>query len=83
MAIKRTERRGEFRARDGFGHWHTVIVFQQIVDASTETDRNAEMLGSKILQTEDGRSVNQVSKGLYEIVDRPTVRLASDDPNAP
>ena len=83
MAIKRTERRGEFRARDGYGKWHTVVVFQQIIDASTARDRNAEMLGMKVLQTVDGRPVHQVSNGVYEIVGHPIIRIASDDPNAP
>lgn len=83
MAIKRTERRGEFRARDGAGNWHTVVVFQQIVDIGTAKDPNAEMPGMKVLQTVNGRPVHHVRKGVYEIVDRPMIRIASDDPMAP
>ena len=81
--IKRTERRGEFRARDAYGKWHTILVFQQIVDASTTRDRNAEMLGTKILQTEDGKPVYKVGDGVYEILAQPRRRVASDDPAAP
>ena len=33
MAIRRSERSGEFRARDGYGKWYTIVVFQQIIDA--------------------------------------------------
>ena len=83
MAIKRAERRGEFRARDGYGKWHTVVVFQQIIDASTAQDRDAEMPGMKVLQTVDGRPVHQISDGVYEIVGGPTIRVASGDSGAP
>jgi hypothetical protein len=36
------------------------------------------------LKTDDGRWVNYVSKGVYEIVAIPVmIRITSDDPNAP
>lgn len=36
------------------------------------------------LKTDDGRWVNYVAKGVYEIVSSPLmIRVTSDDPNAP
>ena len=72
MAVKRVDRIGHFDARDSTGNSYRVIVFQPIMDGTLiHNNQRLETRGRKILHTEDGRHVNPVSKGVYEIVGVP------------
>jgi hypothetical protein len=66
------KRVGAFRATDPDGNVVIVEVWQ---------DFHKTVRGNKTLRTKDGRHVNQLDYGKYQIQDGP--ELTSDDPNAP
>ena len=80
MRIVRT-----FTATERNGTSHTIHELQGEHDSGTSfsgprkgPDKQRDM------KTDDGRWVNYVSKGVYEIVAIPVmIRVTSDDPNAP
>jgi hypothetical protein len=80
--IKRVDFLGSFLCHTGDGQDVVVNVFVDIIDAATNADLNAELMGHKSLRTEDGLAVNRVEKGRYEI---PATgdELTCDDPSAP
>ena len=74
-----------FTAVDGDGRHHTIHELQGEHDAGTmfpgPRASSDEMME---LQTDHGQFVNYVGKGLYEVIQgTDTIRVTSDDPNAP
>lgn len=82
MSRKWEEQTGSFEAQGGDGRQYTLYVFTTFHEAwnGSGYDRVA---GLKSIRLGDGRSVNRVDKGRYEIVGRPMIPLTSDDPAAP
>lgn len=78
--VKETRHQSSFTAEGSDGRIYTVDVFVDILDASSHGNPFAEVEGLKSLRTRNGRTVNYIEKGKYEIVGGPT--LTSDDPNA-
>ncbi|OJW20474.1 MAG: hypothetical protein BGO49_04495 [Planctomycetales bacterium 71-10] len=83
MAIKRRDLIQTFKAKDESGREYTLQVYVDIIDAFTTADPNGEMPGVKSIFTADRDRVRRKGKGVYEIVGHRTIRLTSDDPNAP
>ncbi len=79
---KEIKHTGSFVATDENGDEHTVFVFSEY---NVIRDRGAKrrVPGLKSLQLSDGRHVNRVDKGHYELVDTPMVKLTSNNPSAP
>ena len=71
-----------FDAFDESGQPVQIDVFVDIVDIGTRLDPGATAKGLRTLRTKDGRSVNRIAKGRYEIV-QSGVKLRSDDPASP
>ena len=81
----RTNQVGSFIARDDDGREYTIHILTYTVSVGNKSDSNAEREGmTSSLRTSDGRAVNRLEKGRYELL-HPVrnVRLTSDDPNAP
>lgn len=80
-----TRQEGSFEAADADGNIYTVIMYRDMIDTTTSHSRvrtqSPAALGE--LRTTDGRFVNRLEKGSYEIVGRPMIPITSDDPNAP
>ncbi|MCY3023050.1 MAG: hypothetical protein NTW87_29080, partial [Planctomycetota bacterium] len=55
---------GSFTARDPGGKEYRILVFTEIIDASTRAG-SATLDGLKALRTEDGLHVNRIAKGHY------------------
>ncbi len=79
---KRREHRESFVAVGEDGSEHTIDIYIHVFDVATFEDPSAELDGIKELRAEDGRRVNRIDKGVYEIVDTKE-RLTSADPAAP
>ena len=72
-----------FTAKDGDGIPHTLHVLQDVVTRARGLQRNKPVfLGLREIVTSDGRSVNRVVQGQYEIVVTGQI-LTSSDPDAP
>ena len=78
--IKRIERT-TFAAKDSNGMPCRIQVLTSILDVSHSEDRNAEIKGLAELKTEDGRAVNVIAKGKYQVVQTGEI-LTSSDPKA-
>jgi hypothetical protein len=68
-----------FTATDSNGRTYTILQFTNYLD----TGVGQEIEGTKFYRTSDGRHVNPVSQGHYEIIGRPGIPLTSNDPDAP
>ena len=77
-----TRQTGSFEAVDATGRKRRVYLFTRFI-VSRALDGTEETPGLKTLQTAEGHAVKRISKGVYEVVGRPPVRLTSDDPAAP
>jgi hypothetical protein len=72
---KRTQRRvGSFRAVDRFGHAHHIEIFSVMTAGQTEVEQS--------LVTDEGETVDRISKGLYRIA-HGGIDLVSNDRAAP
>jgi hypothetical protein len=80
---KRVELVGEFVAASPDGRRHRLRHFRDILDVGTHDDPAAELPGLEAIKTADGRSVNRLEKGKYEIVGYPNIAVMSSDPLAP
>ena len=69
MTVKRTENLGSFRAVSDNGHEYVVIEYQDVLNAGTFDDPNAELPGLRSFRTVDGRAVNFRGGNSFEIVD--------------
>lgn len=80
-----TRQEGAFVAKDAAGNEYTVVVYRDTIDTTTMHSRTRIRVPAERaeLRTTDGRDVNYIDKGSYEIVDRPVIPITSDDPNAP
>lgn len=81
MAHKRVLPRGSFKAKSDDGKDVEIFIFQTMTDESVlyGDDANASALS---LQTRDGKEVNRLDKGVYQIVDTGLV-VRSSAPVAP
>ena len=70
-----------FVARSEDGQVFRIDVCANVIPAGARAQPNAVHEGLKELWTSDGRRVNRIDKGVYEIVES-GVRLTSDDPDA-
>lgn len=82
MGVLRQELDRKFDATDVDGNIYRVYVYVNIVGFSDLSGRRAERRGLMELKTGDGRHVNAIEKGRYEIVGHPMIPITSDDPNA-
>lgn len=80
-----SRREGSFVAVDSDANEYTVIMYRDLVNTTTLQSRVPTHMRAALgeLRTSDGRCVNRIEKGTYEIVGRPMIRITSDDPNAP
>ena len=72
---------GLFLATDGDGNEYRVLMFRKWLDASDEA--NSVWIGVPHYLTFDGRRVDRIKKGEYEVIARPKIPITSDDPSAP
>ena len=81
--MKRRDWRATFIATDATGSEYRIHLYQWMLLGNT-TAGPYEEEGLRELVTQDGRHVNYVSQGQYDLVDADGfVRLTSDDPDAP
>jgi len=74
---------GSFVAVDQQGHMIRVLTSQMMIDVRTHSDLHAPpMPGMMSLCLQDGKSVNKVGQGVYEVVQTGAI-LRSDAPDAP
>jgi hypothetical protein len=75
--VKRRQRKdGTFEAADGFGHFHRIDLYTELLEGGAE--------GPQSLVTVDGESVERLSKGRYRVSHGGlNLNLTSDDPAAP
>jgi hypothetical protein len=79
--VSRTAHIGSFPAYDDAGNREDIQVYQQYIDVGVYPPEEIE--GLKQLRTTDGRHVNWISKGEYEVVEFRTMRrLHSTAPDA-
>ncbi len=81
MAHKRVLPRGSFKAKSDDGKEVEIFIFQTMTDESVNygDDTTASALA---LQTRDGKEVNRIDKGVYQIVETGLV-VRSSAPVAP
>jgi len=78
------KREGSFVARDADGNQYTIDIYVDQIDVTHQGSLRREYAdGLRELRTEDGRAVNRIARGTYEIVGPVPVRVSSDDPAAP
>ena len=80
-----TRQEGSFVATDAGGNEYTVFMYRDMIDTTNMHSRTRTQVPAALgeLKTSDGRHVNRIDKGSYEIVGRPMIPISSDDPNAP
>ena len=79
---KETKLIQSFMATDSKGNVVPLNVFQEFT--TVQTNGGPETVeGLELIKTTLGASVNRKSKGVYELVGFPPIKLISDDPNAP
>jgi hypothetical protein len=79
--MNRIVSKGSFKAKAADGTEFDILIFQEVIDTSDMQGRS-EMPGPVTLKTRDGRYVNAIKKGHYQIVDVPVIPLTSNDPKA-
>lgn len=75
MTVKRIESLGSFRAVSNDGHEYEVIEYQDVIDAGSFDDPNAEVPGLRSFRTADGRAVNFRGGNSFEIVDVSPIQI--------
>lgn len=78
----RLKRRGSFMAKGNDGQTYTVHMYVKVLDIPHFEDADAKMEGLGRLKTDEGYTVNYLSRGSYEIMET-GVKLTSNAPNAP
>lgn len=73
---------GSFDAIDEAGNAHTILVFTKYRRIIQTDSPPYDVEVSKSLETMDGRQVNRIDKGRYEIVGRRPIILTSNDADA-
>jgi hypothetical protein len=71
-----------FDAQTDEGHVYTLHVCQKCIEVPTRADPNAVCPALKSIRTSDGKSVNRLDRGKYQIVETGII-LHSDSPDAP
>ena len=79
--VKGQRHKSTFDAYDEGGQRYRLHVWVDVHDVGDREDPDAEIEGLKSIATDDGRAVNRLEKGVYQIVG-PNIRLRSDDPEA-
>ena len=72
----------DFTAHDEAGNEYRLSVHLTEVDLRTRGNPLARGVGTQAITTEDGKSVNRISKGRYQVV-KTGLELTSDNPGAP
>ena len=67
MAKQWEKRVGRFAATDEQGREYWIHVSQTVHDVGTQTEPSATLAGLKTYRTSDGKAVNWIAKGVYEI----------------
>ena len=85
LETQMTNHEGSFQATDNNGNEYTIHMFRDRIDTTTMRSGVRTLAPAALgeLKTEDGRHVNRIDKGSYEIVDFSMIPLTSDDPKAP
>jgi hypothetical protein len=72
----------EFEARDAGGKAYRIRLIEEVlITALPATGEDIREHGKRYYQTEDGRRVNHIGPGLYEIPSR-EVTVTTTDPRA-
>lgn len=74
---------GSFVATDDDGQPYTVVIHRHVSDTGAQLDPRSAAPGNLILRTTDGKKVNRINKGHYEIESQPNIPIYSNDPTAP
>ena len=79
-----TRNEGSFVATDSEGNEYTITIYREMIDTTTNSSKVRTQTPAAIatLRTSDGRYVNYIRKGSYEIVDSSMISITSDAPNA-
>jgi hypothetical protein len=72
--MRHQQKVGAFKAVDPLGHFYYVEIFREAPASKA--------LGTPLLVTAEGESVQRIAKGQYRLVNE-CIELASDDPAAP
>ena len=59
---------GKFTAKSDSGRTHTIVIYQEWIDASTMDDPGAKIPGMKRLATSSGEAVNRIDEKTFQIV---------------
>ena len=73
---------GSFGAVDSGGNKYTIHEYVKVARGRSSGKMYAAP-EDKHLQTDDGRHINRVEKGVYEIMGWQPIRVTSNDPAAP
>jgi hypothetical protein len=73
--------RGSFMAKSESGKKVEIFVSQEMTGVPDLSGKGE--MGDLVLKTKDGKDVNRIEKGSYEIVGVPAIAVTSSDPNAP
>ncbi len=73
---------GSFAAVDNGGNSYTIHEYMKVTHGRGSSGSHSSP-NAHDLRTDDGRHVNRVSKGVYEIMGFETIRVTSDDSAAP
>lgn len=71
-----------FTARDENNQKHQIVLWVDRVNVGSYENPDATIEGIQKLATRDGRPVNYIEKGKYQVVVGGAI-LTSDDPDAP
>ena len=75
-------RTGTFMVDGNDGRSYTIYIYTDFINAGTLDDPRAEIEGLKELRTSDGKAVNRLSKGEYQVVQTGVI-LRSSESDAP
>ena len=73
--------RGSFKAKGADGKEVRITVSQEMVEGSDASGADMQA-GDFIFRTSDGKHVNRIDKGIYQIVQPGMPEVRSDEPNA-
>lgn len=80
--MNKVRKTGSFRAKAANGQQVTIEKLTTFI-VQDHSEGTVEIEGITDLRTTDGRTVNRVAKGHYQVLDPFPIDVKSDDPAAP